>query len=92
METNEKILKTIEQLGRNFFSIKTAATILEIDLVELKNEIRNPSSEIRRAYYKGFYSQELKLRESIIDLAHRGSSPAQNQALKFLESASSENG
>lgn len=92
MELSDKELKTLESLGQAFFSIKKCIIILEIaDAVSFMKAIKNPTSAIYKAYYKGLFSQQLKLRESIIEVAMRGSNPAQQQVLKFIESAVNEN-
>lgn len=91
MEFNKEQLETIEALAKTFFTIHEVAVILQLDILDFKLEMKNQNSKAYLAYYKGFYEQKRELQKSIIDLALRGSSPAQAQALRFLDSASNQN-
>lgn len=73
----EELLKEIEELAECFFSEEDILTILQ--LPEL-------GPEGRKAIVTGSLRSEAKLRKSIMDLATAGSSPAQNIAIKMLES------
>lgn len=91
MNLTEQQRITLERLGSNFFSAKQCAAILEIEQVAINKEMRNENSEIFKAYYKGYYTSLLKLRESIMELAMRGSGPAQLQMIKIIELTDSSN-
>ena len=92
MTLSKEQLASLEKLGGTFFSVQQCALVIEVDQMDLKKAIKNPSTEAHKAYYKGFLTSTLKLRESIMELATRGSSPAQAQMLKILEQALNANG
>src|SRR5205085_1811106 len=46
--------------------------------------IKDDDSEISMAYFNGFYTSELSVRESILSLARSGSSPAHTMANKLF--------
>lgn len=89
MEFNSDQLKEIERLAAAAFSPRETAFMLGIAPTEFKNEIANEDSEAAIAYYKGFYSSELAIRESAFLLARSGSSPAQTLALKYFDETKS---
>jgi len=91
MELNEKQLVTLKRLGANYFSHKECCLVLEVDNVKFLNDMKNPLSVAYRTYYAGYYGAMLQLRESISDLAMRGSGPAQMQLIKIIEATASAN-
>lgn len=86
LELNKDKLKTLTALGGSFFTVKQCSIILEVDLAEFIKEMKRPGSPIFKAYYSGYFTEQLKLRQSIADLAMRGSGPAQQQLLKIIDS------
>ena len=92
MTLNKEQLDTLGKLGATFFSVPQCAIVIEVDPMDLKKAIKNPNTEAHKVYYKGLWTSTLRLRESIMDLAIRGSSPAQAQMLKILEQALHANG
>lgn len=86
MKLNTEQLDMLEKLGANFFSFKESAIVLEVSEQELRKELANPTTEAFKKYYKGKYTSELELRESIIKMAKRGSNPAQKMLLEVLQS------
>jgi hypothetical protein len=78
-------LTEIEQLASLNYTPEEVSVIIGIDKTTIETAIQDPSSEIYRSYWKGFYTTDIKLRQSIIKLAVSGSSPAQNLALKMQE-------
>ena len=91
MELSEDQLKTLKRLASNYFSHKECCLVLDIDNVKFFNEMKNPTSVIYRTYYGAYYMALLKLRESISDLAMRGSGPAQMQLIMIIEATASAN-
>lgn len=89
---NDEELKTLERLGENFMSKEDCAKTLELDSYDFLQELRNKNSDAHKAYYRGFLKRKLEVRESIMEVALRGSNPAQVQVLKFIEQAEKENG
>jgi len=92
MILSEKQLKTLETFASKFFTIADCALVLEVDALDLKKEIKKVGTDCHKAYFKGYLSGTLQLRESIMDLALRGSSPAQTQMLKIREQTDNANG
>lgn len=81
---NEEQLKTLEEMGGNFFNIQDCAIVLQVSPTELKELIKDNNTEEHKRYHKGRLLNELELRKSIIQLAKRGSNPAQKMLLDIL--------
>ena len=73
---SDEQFKEIEELASCFF---TQEEIQEV------TGIQEVCKDFKKAMRKGHLQSEYKLRKSIIDLAHDGSSPAQTLAVKMLE-------
>lgn len=86
MNLNTEQLAMIEKLGAAFFSVKEVAIVLEVSLHDLKKQLSDVNSPAYKKYFKGKYTSELELRESIIKMAKRGSNPAQKMLLEILQS------
>jgi hypothetical protein len=76
MELNDDILKEIERIAAASYSPREVAFILGLKVSEFVDLVRDEDSDAAVAYFKGFYSSELKVRESIMLTARNGSSPA----------------
>lgn len=88
--TNEQ-LEMLETMGANFFPIKDIAIVIEVNEHQLKQAIKDVSTEAHKRYHKGKLLTELELRKSIVDLAKRGSNPAQKMLLELLTDMRSSN-
>ncbi len=84
-EFTEDVLQEIERLAALFFSPKEIATVTGIDKTLFLRDLKIEDSQIFRAYYTGKLKSESELRESIVKLAKRGSSPAQSLLVKILD-------
>lgn len=84
--------KTLKELGAMFFTFKECAIILEIETSIFINEMKSPGSVAYKTYYAGYYSSMLQIRKSIMELAIRGSGPAQQQMIKIIDNAMSGKG
>ena len=91
LKLDDKQLETLKALGANYFTMKQCAIVLEVDLAEFINHMKRPSSAIYKTYYSGYLLSLLKLRQSIADLALRGSGPAQLQLIKIIEATEKAN-
>lgn len=87
MELNDKQLELLRRMGSVFFSYKKCAVALEVDEVEFFKEMKNKKSTAFKNYYSGFFTAELKHREGVIEIADRGSNPAQQMVKEFIDSA-----
>lgn len=81
------LLKDLEEFASLMFSVEEISLILETDIAELQEAVRDPRSEAYRAFRKGRLQREAEVRTSIFTLAKNGSSPAQLSALKLIENA-----
>jgi hypothetical protein len=88
---NIKKLEELESLARLFYSIKECAVILEMDHKELQKLITNPQTPESKKYHRGLLLSEKEVREKIIEMATRGSSKAQLQAMELINSVKIEN-
>lgn len=82
--TNDQ-LEMLERLGAHYFTFKEAAVVLEVPERDLKQQLTDHKSEAFRKYYKGRFTSDLELRESIMKMAKRGSNPAQKMLLDIIK-------
>lgn len=82
---SDDILKDIRQLAGLFFSPAEIAVMLNLDEVELCKACRRPGTAAYLAYHAGKLEKEMIVRRSVIDLAGKGSSPAQTLVLKMID-------
>ncbi len=85
MELNNDILLQITRLAAAAYSPKQVAFTLGFKPSEFVALMLDENGDVAIAYYKGFYSSELSIRESVMKLARDGSSPAQTLALKHFD-------
>lgn len=80
MELSDKDLEDIERAAAAAYSPKEVAFILGFRPSEFIAAVKNEDSDASIAYFKGLYTSELAVRESIMTLARNASSPAQTLA------------
>jgi hypothetical protein len=85
MELNDKDLQDIERVAAAAYSPKEVAFILGFSVKAFTAAVKDEESEASVAYFKGLYSSELKVRESIMQMARNASSPAQTMANKLFD-------
>lgn len=77
-------LEVVTRMAAVAFYPRQIAFALGLNVDEFTVEVNNEQSSICDAYYKGFYSSQLAVRENIFLLARNGSSPAQQVAYKLI--------
>jgi hypothetical protein len=82
--SNEQ-LGQITRLAAAAYAPKQVAFTLGLKPYDFLKVMMDENSDVAIAFYKGFYSSELSVRESVIKLARDGSSPAQTLALKHFD-------
>ena len=80
MEISNELLQEIERIAACAYEPRQTAYMLGMKPVEFEELIKDENSAAAIAYFKGYYSSELSVRESIMTLARNGSSPAQTTA------------
>lgn len=85
METTKELLEEITRLAAAGFDPREVAFILSIKPSDFTATVKDEDSEISMAYFNGFYTSELSVRESILSLARSGSSPAHTMATKLFD-------
>lgn len=85
MTLTESDLQELTNYAAAGMSLREAATGLGVDADELKQQALTEGSPAYNAYQAGKLATKLKVQTSIMDLAGRGSSPAQALALKLLD-------
>jgi len=85
MNITEEQLKAVEDMAYRLFPAHIIAINIGVDELELKNEIRTPDTDVRKAFFRGYIRQQNMLRESIIKSAKNGSNPAQMELIKLLK-------
>ncbi len=74
----------IETMGSLFFCYRDVAIFLQLDPVKFIECVSDQTSEAFIAYERGRLKSELEVRKSVVDLAKRGSSQAQEMVLKYI--------
>lgn len=82
--TADELLE-VEKFGGLFMPPYQVACIMQVDIDLFNFAMQDNSTDIFKAYYKGFYKSLAELRTTIIAQAKAGSSPAQTIVLKQLE-------
>ena len=87
MQLNSDQLAEVTRVAAAAYTPKEVAYILGLPVKEFVAAVQDEASEVNAAYFKGFFSTELKVRESVITLAVSGSSPAQAAAKNLIDYA-----
>jgi len=85
MELSEEQLQEIEKLAAAAYSPKHVSYMLGLWPFPFDEAVKDEDSDASIAYFKGLYSSEFAVRESILTLARNGSSPAQTLANKLFD-------
>lgn len=90
MEVTPDLLNEITKIASCAYSPKVVAFMLGVSPADFCALVKDEESDVSIAYYKGFYSSEMSVRESILQLARNGSSPAQSASLELFKHARKE--
>lgn len=85
MELNEQDLAQITRLAGCAYSPREIAAMMGIDVTIFISALNDEESDVSAAYFSGLNSSEATVRESVMQLARNGSSPAQAMAMKLFE-------
>jgi hypothetical protein len=85
MELSKEILAEIEDQASLFMTPDKIAIVIDIPFPQFKDMLLDPKHPAARAFRRGSLKSEIELRRSVIDLANRGSSPAQTLAVKLRD-------
>jgi hypothetical protein len=77
----EEDLENIRHWAELRFSLSEIATMLMVDMSELRLALQNPKSDISIAYNSGKVSSQIKRREKLLELANAGN----EWAIKILD-------
>ena len=80
MDLSKEDLAEIEKVAAVAYSPREVAFILGFKVSEFIAQVKDEDSEASAAYFKGLYSSEHAVRESIMNMARNASSPAQTMA------------
>lgn len=86
----EQGLLEIEKYAGLLMPPYQVACIMQIDIDMFNFYMQDNTSDIFKAYYRGFYKSLAELRTTILAQAKSGSSPAQTIILKQLEETMSQ--
>ncbi|MFK5893736.1 MAG: hypothetical protein QM504_11000 [Pseudomonadota bacterium] len=84
MQASKEQLEIIIRAGEALCKPSEAARLAGIAINTFKEELQKEGSPIYTAFYSGFETVKLELKESVIALARQGSSPAQTLAFDLL--------
>lgn len=87
MTLSKEELESVEYFGSLFFPVNDVAIMIGYNEADIVDLYEDHTSDFYRAYQRGFLLQEAKLRDSILKLALRNSSPAQDAAVAFIKSS-----
>lgn len=90
MEITNEVLEQICKLSACAYSPKQVAFMLGIKPSDFEALVKNEDDPVSIAYFKGLYSSEHSVRESILLLARNGSSPAQASSLQLFNNVRKE--
>ena len=76
--------ENLEDFAGCLFCDKQLAIIMGWDQEEFRTQMLLEKGEVFEIVMKGRLTREAKLRKSILDMAERGSTPAQNSAADLL--------
>lgn len=85
MDLTKKQLEEIEAGGKCQFTVENVAVIIEVDPKAFEKLMHDKNSAAYKRYTKGRLQAEFEVRQSIIELANRGSSQAQELFLKLRD-------
>lgn len=85
MEWNDEFSEKITRMAAAAFAPRQIAFALDIPRDEFIKWMQDENHPASAAFYKGFYSAELLIRENVFLLARSGSSPAQTLAVKLID-------
>lgn len=74
-------LENIKHWAELRYTLSQIATMLMVDVAELRLALQNPKSDIALAYNAGKLQSTIKRREKLLDMANRGS----EFAIKLLD-------
>lgn len=81
----EEQLKEVEHKAGLFFRINQLAIIIGLPEEEIRLAMSTPNSPLGTAIHRGRLLREAEVREAVFDLALKGSSPAQAQAIAYIK-------
>lgn len=84
MNYSEEILNNIENWAQIYLPISDMAALLNIPPEKLREDIRDRSSDVYKAYHRGKIMSKVKLREQEMKLASIGSPLALENTRKNL--------
>ncbi len=90
MELTNEQLEEITKVASCAYSPRQVAFILGISPAAFSEMVRDEDSAASIAYFKGFFSSEMSVRESVLKLARDGSSPAQSTSIELFKHARKE--
>lgn len=85
MQWKDEYAEMITRMAAVAFTPVQIAFALGIDKTIFCAWMQNETHPASVAFYKGFYSSELAVRENVFLLARSGSSPAQTLAVKLID-------
>jgi hypothetical protein len=87
MNLTSEELAMLEKLGSVGMKIADCAIILEKELMAFRKVMQDRDSAAFKAYCKGYLGSVIKLRESVAELAFRGSGPSQKMMADMMGKA-----
>ena len=85
MQATKDELEQIMRMAAAAYTPGQVAFAMGFDKEEFNIAMTDENNPVSIAFFKGLYSAELAVRESIVTLARNGSSPAQTLVVKLFD-------
>ncbi len=76
MNLSEEQLSAISDMASLFYTPKEIAINLEVDIDDFDMEIKSEQGPVYKAFMKGWFESDMKLRRSTLQSAINGSTPS----------------
>ncbi len=85
MEISQELLTNVQSLAETLTPISEMSVLLDIKEDELREEMLNPSSELRHVYDLGMAKVKQQIRKNELELAAAGSPQAVQRTHEYLD-------
>lgn len=80
-------LDTVREMAARLMHPSLIAIAVDMPEVTFTLSLKDPSTELYKAYYEGFIQSKMNLQEAIIKSALNGSTPSQTEMKKYIKEA-----
>jgi IS30 family transposase len=85
MELTEEDLARLEEYAGLFLSVDEIAILLNVNVKDLRIELKRDNSEIGKRYFHAKLMSQLEIRRQVINFAKKGSPQAENSVREYMK-------